>query len=126
MKPAAPLMLLLAVTAAGAEPLPYGDPTEPPPGFAAAAEASSGSAAIAPATTAPPEPWRLTATLVDAQRRVAIINGRSVAVGARIDGARLLAVEMGSAQIEHQGRRIRLQLPVPEGRSMNVKQAPGK
>lgn len=114
---------LLATAGAIARPLDYGDPTQPTPLDRPAATATPGAAGTSgPARSQ----WTLTSTLVAGDRRVAVINGRSVALGARIDGARLVAVDAGGALIEHEGRRIRLQLPPPAGKTITAKTPSGR
>ena len=111
--------LCTAVGTATAGPLAYGDPTEPTPlgraGFDAAGE---------PVVERPP--WELTSTLVARDRKVVVINGRSVPLGATIAGARVKAVDAGGAWIEHEGRRIRLDLPPPEGKTITAKTPTGR
>jgi MSHA biogenesis protein MshK len=114
---------LLAACAAVAGPLDYGDPTQPTPLDRPAATTTPGALGTnAPARSQ----WTLTSTLIAGDRRVAVINGRSVALGARIDGARLVAVDAGGALIEHEGRRIRLQLPPPAGKTITAKTPSGR
>jgi MSHA biogenesis protein MshK len=113
----------LVATSAHAGPLGYGDPTQPTPLDRPAANAPSGDGAAPRSDSAR---WHLSSTLVAGNRRVAVINGRSVALGARIDGARLLAVDAGGALIEHEGRRIQLQLPPPAGKTITAKTPSGR
>ena len=54
--------------------------------------------------------WRLQSTLVSAERRLAIINGRSVGPGDRVDGAIVRDVRPDGATLEVDGRRIELRL----------------
>ena len=115
-----PLALWLVVgTAAVCGPLEYGDPTQPTPAGRPVASASVGPAIARPR-------WELTSTLVSGDRHVAVINGRSVSPGARIEGAKLLAVDAGGAWIENQGRRIRLDLPRSAGRTITAKTPSGR
>lgn len=116
----ATMLLLCVCRSAAAVPLDYGDPTEPAPGFGKAPTAQAEFAVEDEAVPAPPR-WRLTSTLVAGERRVAVINGRSVALGARIEGAKLLAVDARGALIEHEGRRIRLDMPAPRDRTITAK-----
>jgi MSHA biogenesis protein MshK len=83
--------LVCALVAAGASPaaaaqarLP--DPTRPPQ-----AAASAGADAPAPAKGAKP-PARLQSVLISPQRRLAVIDGRTVRLGGEIDGARVVAI----------------------------------
>jgi hypothetical protein len=55
--------------------------------------------------------WRLQSTLVADSRRLAVINGRTVAQGARVEGARLLEVRPDGVTLEEDGQRIDLRLP---------------
>jgi MSHA biogenesis protein MshK len=114
---------VLAAAGAVAGPLGYGDPTQPTPLDRPALRASSGSDAPPPVER---PRWTLTSTLVAGDRRVAVINGRSVALGATMDGARLVAVDAGGALIEHEGRRIRLQLPPAAGKTITAKTPSGR
>lgn len=120
---AAMLMLVLATGRALAGPLEYGDPTQPTPLDRPAMGAVSADAV---ANRIEPARWTLTSTLIAGDRRVAVINGRSVALGARIDGARVVAVDAGGASIEHEGRRIRLQLPPSAGKTITAKTPTGR
>lgn len=114
---------LLAIAGAMAGPLEYGDPTQPTP-LDRPAVGTASDTAIANRIETPR--WTLTSTLISRDRRVAVINGRSVALGARIDGARLVAVDAGGASIEHEGRRIRLQLPPPARNTVTAKTPSGR
>jgi len=57
-----------------------------------------------------PVKWNLTATIVGPERRVAVINDRAVQIGQKIDGAVLVAVEAGSAQLVREGKQMQLKL----------------
>jgi len=52
--------------------------------------------------------WTLSSTLVAAGRRVAIINGRSVQPGDRVDGASVVAVTRKGARLRAGGRIFEL------------------
>ena len=54
--------------------------------------------------------WRLQSTLVADSRRLAVINGRTVAQGERIDGAMVREVRQGGVTLEVEGRRIELRV----------------
>ncbi len=60
--------------------------------------------------------WVLQSTLISPERRLAIVNRRTVAVGGRINGARVVAILPASVVLEHKGRRIQLHM----GRSARV------
>ena len=111
--------LCMAAGTANAGPLVYGDPTEPTPLGKTALDASGQPIVERP-------PWELTSTLVARDRKVAVINGRSVPLGATIAGARVKAVDADGAWIEHEGRRIRLDLPSPEGKTITAKRPTGR
>ncbi len=79
------------------------DPTQPP-------------RALAPAVTGQGEalvPLRLQAIVRTSQAAQAVINGQSLRVGQRVDGARVLAIHSRSVLIERQGRRELLKLVAP-------------
>lgn len=101
MSKAAPLALALWWAAAPAVAQDIGDPTRPTP-----------LRATAPVETVarPQQQWHLQSTLVAAQRRVAIINGRSVREGEMIDGARLVEVRAGGVRLERGGESFELTL----------------
>lgn len=54
--------------------------------------------------------WRLQSTLVAADRTLAIINGRTVGPGDRVDGATVREVRQDGVTLEAEGRRIELRL----------------
>jgi len=54
--------------------------------------------------------WRLQSTLVADSRRLAVINGRTVAEGERIDGATVREVRQGGVTLEVEGRRVELRV----------------
>lgn len=92
----AALMLALLCGGAGAETL--GDPMRP--WQRAAAPAPVGNRGV----------YDLSAILYSSQRRVAVINGRSVSEGDRIGAARVTRIERRSLELDERGRRIRLVL----------------
>lgn len=111
------VVVLCAAGPVAAAALDYGDPTQPMPRRGGEAGRAS----------APPAPrWTLSSVLVAGERRVAVINGRSVALGATIDGARLLALDARGALIEHQGRRLRLDLPSAADEHITAKTPSGR
>jgi hypothetical protein len=73
-----------------------------------------------PTSLAEPEPasrrsesgprWRLQSTLVADDRRLAIINGRTVGPGDRVDGAMVKDVRQDGVTLDVEGRRIELRL----------------
>ena len=70
-----------------------------------------------PASTAEPKPtrktaarWVLNSILYATGRRRAIVNGRLLAVGERIGGARLVAIERDRVRLRLQDRTITLKL----------------
>lgn len=54
--------------------------------------------------------WRLQSTLVAESRRLAVINGRTVAPGERIDGATLREVRREGVTLDVDGRSIELRV----------------
>jgi len=54
--------------------------------------------------------WRVESILVSASRRVAVVNGQAVAIGDRVGGARVVAIEPYEVELEFQGTRHRVQL----------------
>ncbi|HET8552983.1 MAG TPA: MSHA biogenesis protein MshK [Gammaproteobacteria bacterium] len=73
------------------------DPTRPD--FATAAT---------PAHAAPA--WQLNSTLISAHRRLAVINGKSVGVGDRIDGATVVAITPGAVRLRRGGHQFTIHL----------------
>lgn len=71
------------------------DPTRPNFGAGAAA-ATSG--------------WQLSSTLISPHRRLAIINGRAVAVGDRIAGATVVAIQPATVQLRTDAGEVTLEL----------------
>jgi MSHA biogenesis protein MshK len=99
------LTLALAAGAAAAQ-SGLGDPTRP-----------TSLAEPAPAQPAEAGPrWRLQSTLVADTRRLAVINGRTVFQGERIDGATLREVRQEGVTLDVDGRRVELRiLPATAG-----------
>ena len=91
--------LALASTAAAAQ-SGLGDPTRP---------TSLSEPNVSSVTVQGPR-WRLQSTLVADTRRLAVINGRSVAQGGRIDGATVVEVRQDGVTLDHEGQRIVLRL----------------
>jgi MSHA biogenesis protein MshK len=92
--------LLLGAGAASAQ-SGLGDPTKP-------TALNEPQAEQRPAQSGPR--WRLQSTLVADSRRLAVINGRTVAQGERIDGAMVREVRQGGVTLEVEGRRIELRV----------------
>jgi MSHA biogenesis protein MshK len=96
------LLALLLLGAAGLAPAQQlGDPTRP--------TALDEPAAAEAAGKAGPR-WRLQSTLVADNRRLAVINGRTVAPGDRIDGATVRDVRQEGVTLEVDGRRVELRM----------------
>lgn len=96
-------------------------------GLLAAAMLAAGAAATAqalgdptrPTSLAEPEPaqrtgpgprWRLQSTLVAEDRQLAIINGRTVGPGDRVDGATVRDVRQDGVTLDVEGRRVELRM----------------
>ena len=94
---------LLAPCAGALAQAGLGDPTKPT-ALSDPDEVTAAAAAQAPR-------WRLQSTLVADTRRVAVINGRTVAQGERVDGAQLVEIRQDGVTLEHDGQRITLRLP---------------
>jgi hypothetical protein len=54
--------------------------------------------------------WRLTSTLIGQNRRLATINGKTIKVGEKIAGAKLLEIEPASVTLLYQNRSVLLKL----------------
>jgi MSHA biogenesis protein MshK len=54
--------------------------------------------------------WRLQSTLVAESRRLAVINGRTVAQGERIDGATVREVRQEGVTLDVDGRQVELSI----------------
>jgi MSHA biogenesis protein MshK len=98
---AAAALVLAAFVASAAD--RRGDKNKPTKPTPLGAEEQAARAAAAPR-------WRLQSTLVADTRRLAVINGRTVAQGGRIEGATLVEVRQDGVTLEEDGRRIRLRL----------------
>lgn len=94
------LLLTASVQAAG----PRHDPLRPPAGFQAAA------GEVAPLVSEVP---RLQAVINSPQRRIAILNGRSLREGQKIDAWRVLSIRAREVVLEGPGGRRTLQLDFP-------------
>lgn len=95
---AAGLLLMLLGAAAAAQDL--GDPTKP------TAITTHGGAA---GESAGPR-WRLQSTLVADTRRLAVINGKTVRPGERIDGATVVEVRSDGVLLDFEGQRMEIRL----------------
>lgn len=97
------LLWMLAIapaTLAWAEP-GLGDPTQP---TALSEPGSEQRAAALPR-------WRLQSTLIADDRKVAVINGRALAQGERIEGATLLEIRSDGVTLQQDGQKLDLRLP---------------
>ncbi len=54
--------------------------------------------------------WTLQSTVIGPQRRIAVVNGVVVGIGDRVDGARVVAISHGHAELDVGGRRVSLDL----------------
>lgn len=96
------LLALAVLAAAGlAQAQQLGDPTRP--------TALDEPEAAGQAVKAGPR-WRLQSTLVADNRRLAVINGRTVTSGDRIDGATVRDVRQDGVTLEVDGRRVELRM----------------
>lgn len=92
--------LAAAVGVAGAQ-QGLGDPTRP--------TSLVEPAPVAKAAQSGPR-WRLQSTLVAESRRLAVINGRTVAQGDRIDGATVREVRQEGVTLDVDGRQVELRI----------------
>jgi MSHA biogenesis protein MshK len=115
--PCVAISLLLAVAAVAAEP-PLRDPMQP---FEpAAATAASGS---------PQAPYRLSAVLISASRRIAVLNGRPYRQGDRIDGVEIARIEPGAVHLRRGDEQLVVRLrpqSVPENNAGRVERDLGE
>jgi len=109
--PAVMLILLLSAPTLAGEPVasPQGGPEALPDPMQPPARARPAKRARASAPS-----WRLQSVLVSPGRRVAVINGRALAVGERIHGARLVAIHPGHVVLQQGSRRIVVRLAMPK------------
>ncbi len=89
-------LLLAGETAASAAPL--GDPMRP--------YYLGTSRTVTEAKTA----WQVQSILISPERRIAVVNGKSLAVGDSIGNATVTAIEPYVVTIEHQGKQTQLLL----------------
>lgn len=54
--------------------------------------------------------WDLSQTLIAPDRRLAIINGRTVTEGARVDGAVVVAIRPSAVKLRRKGRTFSIKL----------------
>lgn len=94
---AAAALLALAAVAGVSQAGTLHDPTRPDFG-----------AAAAPAHAAPG--WQLNSTLISAHRRLAMINGKTVGVGDRINGATVVAIRPGKVRLRRSGHQFTIHL----------------
>ena len=66
--------------------------------------------AVVSSPDAPVMQWHLTSILIAADRRLAVINGRPLALGGSIGEARVVAIEVGLVTLDAGGERVRLRL----------------
>ncbi|HET7306369.1 MAG TPA: hypothetical protein VFK24_00920 [Gammaproteobacteria bacterium] len=54
--------------------------------------------------------WQLNSTLISAHRRLAMINGKTVGVGERVDGATVVSIEPGAVRLRRGGHQFTIHL----------------
>ncbi len=84
---------------AAAQSAPFADPTRPP-----------GAGAESVAEAAAPAAERLTSVLISPTRRVAVIDGRAIALGGRVGTATLESVTESTVVLRYADRRETLRL----------------
>ena len=94
--------VLLALPAAVSAQHSLGDPTRPTSLSEPDESAEKATQAVR---------WRLQSTLIADDRKVAVINGRTVSQGERIEGATLLEVRSDGVTLQEDGQRRVLRLP---------------
>lgn len=104
---------LVAAAIAAAEELPVRDPMRP---FATAA-ASGGATAAAPGPR-----FVLTAVVLAAERRVAVVNGEPRLLGDTVAGAKIVAIEAGAVRLREGDKEI----VIPLGRRVQARSAAGQ
>ena len=61
-------------------------------------------------TRSPQQKFELQAVFRSADRRVAVVNGRRVVVGDKVDGATVIAIAADSLSLEYRGARLTTRL----------------
>lgn len=90
------LVVLLMINMA----LAMSDPMRPP--------ANRGTSAAASKVTKPR--WVLSSTLISQHRRLATVNGKTLLVGEKISGAKLLEIQPALVIMKYQGQNITINL----------------
>lgn len=93
------LVLAIAAVAANAQEPRVQDPMRPPAPLEAQGAAGSGTSGLS-----------LTAVLVSASRRIALINGQIYREGDRIGGEEIIAIEQGFILIRRGGTDVRVRV----------------
>lgn len=90
--------LAILLLTCGQSAMALDDPMRPPTASAVRSSTSSGSA------------YTLSSTFIARDRKSAIINGRQVSVGDRINGARVVEIMPTQVQLQAQDRTVTVQL----------------
>lgn len=102
-------------TAQTLDPLPPGDP------MAVQSRVVRPAAPTPTATQTPATPqWRLSGTLVRGEQRTAIVNGQTVGVGDRVNGALVERIAPGEVTLRTAQRRITLTQARHTGKSTGI------
>ncbi|HJR69478.1 MAG TPA: hypothetical protein VKA43_05520 [Gammaproteobacteria bacterium] len=109
-RPLIGFLLLMSAAVAAAEELPVRDPMRP-----FAARAAGGGANPA----APGPRFVLTAVVLAAERRVAVVNGEPRLLGDTVAGAKIVAIEANAVRLTEGGN----ELVIPLGRRAQVRSA---
>ena len=92
----------------------FRDPMQPPPfalqKFREAKWAANPKPLKPVVAVAKPEPMRLTSIIYSAERKIAIIDDQTLAIGDRIRGAELVGLTRSSARLVRKGKVINLTL----------------
>ncbi len=100
---------LLGVAAAGARGAPLADPTRPFGYRSAPAEPPAEAAAAGEE-----QQWSVAMIRYARGAPMALINGRAVAVGGRVGGARVVRIAPGSVELERNGERFEIALSIAD------------
>lgn len=117
MTAAALFGLAVAAICCAAQAQALGDPTRPPGTAGLADGAEPGAQSSAP---------QLQSILISPQRRLAVINGQTVALGGRIGDATLLAISETGVVLRRGGQLETLRLLPDAGKKPARTSAPGK
>lgn len=97
------VLLMVCLLIAGPVGAQLDDPTRPP-----------GYRLYVPGGKQAAPSWRVDTIKISEQQRIAVVNGRRVQVGDRVNGASVLDIQPGYVQLRYKGEEIAIRL-VPGG-----------